>query len=306
MIKNIVSIIASCVASTTLMAAQTYTFILPNPPGSSSDIVARTIADEYHRQTGNILVLAHAPGGEHIVAVNKFKGSKELTVILGTTTMHVFNHVYHKNLPYGDSEFDHIAWIGWSPHVYYVSADHHWRHLEDFKSYLTKGTEVMIGVDALSTSSNILSLQKNSPNGPFARMVRYKGSPFALADVLGGHISMAISSISPAIVAQAQAGKIRVLATTNNHEINVGGQRVPPAAKTLSADQFNGGFLISVNSEFANSSDAKILKKNLLEVVRSQAVRTKLANINIEVDGRDGSQVLPLLRDYRTKLQALN
>ena len=97
--------------------AAEYQLIVPNPPGSSSDVVARVIAEEYNRISGNTLILEYAVGGDHIIAVNKFRSLPKPAVILGSTTMHVFNYVYKDSLPYSDQDFDHVGWIGWSPHV---------------------------------------------------------------------------------------------------------------------------------------------------------------------------------------------
>jgi tripartite-type tricarboxylate transporter receptor subunit TctC len=74
------------------MAAE-YSVIIPNPPGSSSDTVGRAIADEYTRLTGNTLVFDYVPGADQMIAAVKFKNQSRLTVIVGTSTMHVFNHV---------------------------------------------------------------------------------------------------------------------------------------------------------------------------------------------------------------------
>lgn len=286
----------------TALAAE-YNFIIPNPPGSSSDIVARAVADEYTRQTGNTLVFEYAPGADHLIAVAKFKNQTRLSVLLGTTTIHLFNHVYKDSIPYSDSDFDHAGWIGWTPNVWYVRSDSSLKTLEDVNARLRSQQIINIGVDGLSTEINIISLKKHHPSGSAAEIIKYKGSPQVLNDILGGHLDLAIASISGAIVSNVEEGKIRVLATTNDVPIRVGTTTIPTAQSILGVNQFNGGFLLSVSPGY--NTESQKLKDDLLRVINSATVREKLSKINIEVSGRDATGTKRIIQEYREKLTKL-
>lgn len=292
-----------CVFSTCAALAAEYNFIIPNPPGSSSDIVARAVADEYTRVTGNALVFDYAPGADHLIAVSKFKNQSKLSVLLGSTTIHVFNYVYKDNLPYSDLDFDHVGWIGWTPHVWYVRSDSSLKTLEDVNARLRSQQIINIGVDGLSTEANVLSLRKNHPAGSAAEIIKYKGSPQVLNDVLGGHIDLAIASMSGIIATNAEENKIRILATTNDSPIRVNAINVPTAHNILGVNQFNGGFLLSVSPGY--NTESQRLKDDLFKVINSSAVREKLAKINIEVTGRDANGTRRIIQDYREKLNKL-
>jgi len=283
--------------------AAEYSFIIPNPPGSSSDIVARAVADEYTRVTGNVLVFDYAPGADHLIAVAKFKNQSKLSVLLGSTTIHVFNYVYKDSLPYSDADFDHVGWIGWTPHVWYVRSDSSLKTLEDVNARLRSQQIINIGVDGLSTEANVLSLRKNHPSGSAAEIIKYKGSPQVLNDVLGGHIDLGIASMSGIIATNAEENKIRILATTNDSPIRVNTINVATAHNILGVNQFNGGFLLSVSPGY--NTESQRLKDDLFKVINSSAVREKLAKINIEVTGRDANGTRRIIQDYREKLNKL-
>jgi tripartite-type tricarboxylate transporter receptor subunit TctC len=295
--------IIACVLFSTSTIAVEYSFIIPNPPGSSSDVVARAVADEYTRVTGNTLVFDYVPGADQMIAVAKFKNQSRVTVILGTTTMHVFNHVYKDNLQYSDADFDHIGWIGWTPHVWYVRSDSVLKTIEDVNARLRSQQIINIGVDGLSTEANVISLKKNHPAGSSAEIIKYKGSPQVLNDVLGGHIDLAIASMSAVIAGNAEENKIRILATTNDTPIRVNTTNVPAAQNILGVNQFNGGFLISVSPGY--NTESQRLKEDLFKVINSAAVREKLAKINIEVSGRDANGTKRIIQEYREKLNKL-
>ena len=282
--------------------AETYQFIIPNPPGSSSDIVARIIQEEYHRISKKKLILDHVPGADHVLAANKFRSQNRLSVILGTTTMHVLNHVYKTDLSYSDQDFSHVSWVGWGPQVWYVRNDSPLKNLADLKKMIASEQKVLIAVDGMSTQINVMSIQSNMKNGMAAEMVKYKGSPQALTDLLGGHVPIGMSSLNEAIKAQAESGKIRVLGTTTEHPISLAGQTIPSASKVWGIPQFNGGFLISVSSTYGNDPETIQLKKDLLEAINSNKTKEKLASILIETDGRGESATTQLLQDYRKEL----
>lgn len=283
--------------------AEEYTFIIPNPPGSSSDIVARAIATEYKLKTGNDLILDYTPGGDHIVAVNKFKSRTKLSVILGTTTMHVFNYVNKDSIPYNDNDFDHVGWIGWSPHIWYVRDNSPFQNLEDMLKVM-ENRSVNIGVDGQSTQVNVLSLKNHLTQKNNANMIIYKGSPMVYADVLGGHVDIGVGSVSQLLLNSAAENKIRVLGKTNNHPLIINGRRVPVASDILKANQFDGGFLISITAN-SDSAEAQKLKKDLLEVIRSETVKQSLRQIAIDVSGVNGIEATKILKTYREKVKSL-
>jgi len=295
--------IAACVLFSTSAMAAEYTFIIANPAGSSSDVVARAVADEYNRLTGNTLVFDYVPGADQIIAVTKFKNQSRLTVILGGITMHVLNQVYKDSLPYSDADFDHVGWIGSTPNVWFVRSDSPFRTLEDVNTRLRAQQTINVGVDGLSTEINVISLKKNNPSGSAAEIIKYKGSPQVLADVLGGHIDLAVSSVSSLITSNTEDGKIRILATTNDVPIKINGATIPTAHTILNVNQFNGAFLLSVSP--TNSAESQRLKEDLLKSINSSTVREKLSKINLEVTARDANFTRRAILEYREKINKL-
>ena len=296
-------VIIACLIFATLATAAEYSVIIPNPPGSSSDTVGRAIADEYTRLTGNTLVFDYVPGADQMIAATKFKNQSRLSVIVGTSTMHVFNHVYKDSLQYSDADFDHVGWIGWTPNVWYVRSDSPLKTLEDVNTRLRAQQTINVGVDGLNSESNVISVRKNHPSGSAAEIIKYKGSPQVLADVLGGHIDIAVSSVSSLITSNADDGKIRILATTNDVPIKINGSSVPTAHNILNVNQFNGAFLLSVSP--ANNAESQRLKEDLFRSINSVAVREKLSKINIEVTARDANFTKRIIQEYREKLNKL-
>ena len=290
-----------CVSAT----AKQFDFILANPPGSSSDVVARTIAKAYNELTGNTLTLQYHPGADHIIAVQKFMSSNSPVVLLGSTTMHVFNPVFKQQVPYSDSDFNHVSWVGSTPHIWYVRSDSKYQSFSEVSSSINNNHPISIGVDAQSTQVNVVSIQKSRSNNQNITMVPYKGSPHSLSDILGGHIDIAVASLSSTLVNHAAEGRIRILATTSDRPIMINGVQVPVASKFLGVNQFDGGFLLSINPKFDDTEENKQLKRDLLAAIQSEYVKIELAKINVMIDVKNSANTLQHLINYRNNLQKI-
>lgn len=303
MIRSLFTAVMSTFVLISATAAE-YNFILPNPPGSASEVVARSIAEEYRKRTGNTLVIDFVPGGDHIIGAQKFKAQQRPAVVLGTTSMHIFNYVFKDSLPYSDADFNHVAYIGIIPSVWYVNANSKIKDGNDLIKALAERSALPVAVDALQSRSNVIAIQRHSPNGAKAEPVSYKGPAQALVDVIGGHIEVGVSSITQSLLANAEAGKIKIIGTAGERPIVINGEKVQPITKQLKAPQFNGTFLLSINN-VGDPAELNTLKKDLFEVVNSKVVKDALAELLIDVDGRDGKYAVKAVEEYRKHLQTV-
>lgn len=303
MIRSLVAAITALVISFPSLSAE-YAFILPNPPGSASEVVARSIAEEYHKRTGNTLIIDFAPGGDHIIGAQKFKAQQRPAVVLGTTSMHIFNYVFKDSLPYNDADFNHVAYIGVIPSVWYVNANSKIKDGNDLLKALAERPSLPIAVDALQSRSNVIAIQRHSPNGSKAEPITYKGPAQALVDVIGGHIEVGVSSITQSLLANAEAGKIKFIGTAGDRPLTINGEKVQPITKQLKAPQFNGTFLLSINN-VGDATELNALKKDLFEVVNSKTVKDNLSELLIDVDGRDGKYATKAVEEYRKHLHTV-
>ena len=306
MIRSLFTAVTALLISISAFAATTYSFIIPNPPGSASDVIARTMSEEYNRRTGNQLVVDYVPGGDHIIAVNKFKSRQQPTVILVTTSMSIFNFIFKENLPYGDADFDYTSYLGTMPSVWYVNANSKMQEPGDILKALADRPSLPVAVDAFQSRANVLAFKEYAPNGNRIEHIEYKGPAQALIDVVGGHIEIGVSTITPSLLAAAESGKIRFIGGAVDYTLNLNGQKIPSVTKQIKVPQFYAVFFIALNSN-AQGDTAEIakLKKDLHGVVNSKAVKDKLAELLIDIDGRDGIVAKQVAIEYRNHVKSI-
>jgi tripartite-type tricarboxylate transporter receptor subunit TctC len=296
---KIFALISLCLSASISWAASTYTLIVPNPPGSTSDLVARTIADEYTKATGNTIVFDYVNGAAGIIGVTKFKNCTTPCITVTGLAVHVLNYFQHDNLPYSGRDFDHVSWVGWSTNVWYVNFNSSIRNIDDLMTKVKNNEPINIGVEGPSSEINADSLKKMYPTATNINVVRFRGSAQLVTAVAGGHVDVGINSPGGATAGLETEGRIRFLGVTHSEPVMINGKLLQPVDKVFKAAQFDGAMMISVSvNHTSRHSEVEQLKKDLLTAVRSSAVKEKLSPLFI-YKGYDGSFAQPAIDRYK-------
>lgn len=191
--------------------------IAPYPPGGSSDVLARVIAQKLGDALGRQVVVENRPGatgniGHEVAAKAPPDG---YTLLLTTKSQLVNNPYLFKKLPFDPlNDFSLITLIATAGHVLVVHPAVPARNVKELVvlakaqpgklSYGSSGASSTVAIVAevfkRATQTNILH-------------VPYKGTVLAVADVVGGQIEMVFSDMVPA-VPQIRSGRLRALAVT--------------------------------------------------------------------------------------------
>ena len=199
--------------------AQTYPikpirFIMAYPPGGSSDILARPIANEMSKSLGQSVLIDYKPGaGSSIGADAIAKSAPDGYTIGMLLTAHAVNASLISALPYDTvRDFRSITLAATLPLVLVVNAQAPMQTLQDLISaakanpgklnYASPGPSIFLFVEFFKSTVGIDLTH-----------VPYKGSGPAVAALLGREVDLMFDSVSSSL-AQIQAGKFRALAVS--------------------------------------------------------------------------------------------
>jgi len=293
MIRFVMAFLCASLLGLSTAYASNATVILPNPPGSTTDSVFRILQKAYFERTGNTLVPDYAPGGDMIVAVKKFKASNDNNVVLlGTTTIHIYNHVFKDSVPYTDSDFNHVAWAGRMPSLWAVSTDSPYKTLGDVAKQLSSSKKPFIGTHNPSQEINIKLLQKNNPMGEFTT-INYKGGPDVERALMSGDVEVAVYGNTSATAGLAESGKIRILGQTLNREITLGQNnlKAPSVLGQIKGPQLGGGFIISTKPT-ADKNFVDNFSKTLNDILSDDKVKADLQGQTVYVSSERGNDAV--------------
>jgi tripartite-type tricarboxylate transporter receptor subunit TctC len=193
-------------------------FIVPFPPGSSSDIIARIVAQRLGVRLGQPLVIENRPGASGSIATEAVARANPdgYTLGLANTSTHTLSPSLVAKPAYDPvKDFAPISMIGASPFVLAVYPGIPALNVQDLigfaKARPDKLTFASAGPATLANLAGVL----------FAKManieltpVSYRGSEQEVFDVVEGRVDMQFGTIPPTLNLIRDA-KIRALAVTS-------------------------------------------------------------------------------------------
>jgi tripartite-type tricarboxylate transporter receptor subunit TctC len=192
-------------------------WIVPFPPGGSTDGFSRPVAAKLAELLGQPVVVENVAGAGASIGTDRIaKAAPDgYTIGLATTGTHAINpHIYGAKLPHDTvKDFTHIALAVSYVNVLVVNPGIPVQSVAELITY-AKSNPVTFG-SAGNGSSNHLSgeLLKVLTRAPLQH-VPYKGSGPAMTDVIAGNITCMFDVLITSIP-QMRAGRVRALAVTS-------------------------------------------------------------------------------------------
>ena len=211
-------------AWTAVVGAQAYPekairFVVPFPPGGSTDVLARRIAASYHESMGQPVVVENKAGaggaiGSDLVAKAPPDG---YTMLIGVTGSHGVSVSLNPSLPYHPlRDFEPVSRVVTAPLVIITKPDFPAKTLADYIAFAkSKPGQVTYSTPGNGTSMHLTGEMFNLAAATKLVHVSYRGSAAAMNDLIGGQVT---SMFSDLLVAMPfiQSGRVRPLAVTSS------------------------------------------------------------------------------------------
>lgn len=189
--------------------------VVPFPPGSTTDAMARFLAEQATPLLGQSLVVANKAGAQGAIAASEVARAPAdgYTLLVGTNSTQAANLYLSESLPYDPrKDFSAITQFAINPLVLVVRADLPVNSLTEFLEYTReRPDELNYGVG--NTGSLVSAQLLNRMAGLKAVGVNYPGSPQAITDLLGGRLHYMVTDVS-VVRPHVEAGKLKALGVT--------------------------------------------------------------------------------------------
>jgi tripartite-type tricarboxylate transporter receptor subunit TctC len=194
------------------------TLVVPFPPGGSTTIVGRIIADRMSEALGQSIVVDNRGGAGGTIgsrAVSK-SAPDGYTILLGYSGTLAIGPTLYGNVGYDPrKDFDPIGRIGTAPNTLVVHPSVPVHSVRELIAYAkTNPNGLNFGSAGIGTVSHVCGEYFASAAGITLTHVPYKGTGPAIIDLLGGHIPVTFAPV-PATHDNAVTGKLRMLAVTS-------------------------------------------------------------------------------------------
>ncbi len=193
-------------------------FILSLGPGSGADIGARLYADRLTKMWGQPVIIDNRPGGDGVIAINAVIQAKDEYTLLWGPTANFVGHPYSLDkMSYDPNELVPVARVSGTVVTLGVPASMNVASLKDLLAEAKRKPGTLNWTTAVTMTDIILEGFLKT-QGIDATQIRYKQPDEAVNDLVNNRIQL-YSSAYAIVRAQAQAGRVKLLAVQARHRV---------------------------------------------------------------------------------------
>ncbi len=286
-----------------LCGAQTFpsrpvTIIVPYPPGGLIDLVARIIQAPLQAELGQPVAVENKPGaggnvGADIVAHAAPDG---YTLVLANPSLAISPSIYRKMNYRPMEDLVYVGRFGSVPNVLVVNPSLPVKTTQELIAYAKNNPgKLNYGSPGYGTSPQLSSELFKTMTHTSIVHVPFKGAGPSIAALLANEVQMMIDNIPPQ-VPLIKAGKVRALAVTSLHRVNV-----LPDVPTMEEVGLNGYEIVSWFGLAAPAKTPSAIVKRLNEALNraSQDPKARAA-----LEGRGATVVQGSPEDFTAFVRA--
>ena len=277
---------ALCVAPATV--AQTYPakpvrFIAPFPPGGTTDVLARLVAQKLTDSLGRQVVVENRPGasgtiGHEVAAKSAPDGYTLLLTSMGGL---VTNRFLYKRLPFDpDNDFAPISMLATAGQVLVVHPAVPARSVKELVALAkSRPGQLNMGSGGLGTTQHIVGEVFQIATGTKFVHVPYKGGGLAVADLVGGQIDLAFADMAPA-VPHVKSGRLRALVVSSEQRAPALPE-VPTMAQAGVREEFPQTWWALAAPKGTPAAIVTRINTEVSQFMQAPDVQEKLANVGL-------------------------
>jgi tripartite-type tricarboxylate transporter receptor subunit TctC len=196
-------------------------YIVPFPPGGSSDLIARAIAPKMSERLGQPIIVENRPGAGGMLGVDAVAKAEPDGYVIGLAAAGALSsniHLYPKMPFHPEKDLAPISNLAMIP--FFLVA--HPAQASSIKQLIeqarAKPGALSYGHGGQGSTMHLAGELLNMLAKVNVQSVPYKGSAPVSSDVLGGQIPFGVVDV-PSAISNVRAGKLRALAVTSRQRI---------------------------------------------------------------------------------------
>ncbi|OGA71470.1 MAG: hypothetical protein A3F77_15605 [Betaproteobacteria bacterium RIFCSPLOWO2_12_FULL_67_28] len=301
MLRFAAIMLALALAAPATAQDRTLRIVLGYPPGASSDLLTRLLADRMRVLLGQNVIVENKPGAGGIVGNETVKAAApdgSTLLLTPVATMAAFPHSHGAALRYDPfRDFEPVAHLSNFQLSLLINAELPAKTVADYVALVKKDPRLGDYASAAAGSlPHYFGVLFAKSTGLEMTHVPYKGTAPALQALAGGEVKAAMFVLADALTL-VRSGKARVLAVS-------GARRSALAPEVPTFKEL--GFDIEGNGWYALFAPAKTPRELIeryaraaLEAIRSPEMKTRLENMGLEPTGLGPPELAAILRaDY--------
>jgi tripartite-type tricarboxylate transporter receptor subunit TctC len=270
--------------------AQTYpsrqiTLVVPFPPGGSTDVAARIMAERMRAPLGQPVIIENIGGAGGSIAVGRVARAAPdgYTIDIGQWDTHVGSIIY--KLDYDlQKDFEPIGLVSANPQLMVANRDLPANNLRDLITWM-KANPGKINFVNQNAAANVSGVLFEKLTGQKVHFIPYRGAGPAMTDLISGQVDLLVVQGAVALP-QIRAAKIKALA-------NLSPQRSASMPDIPTSDESGvpGLYMSGWFGLFAPKGTPKnvidTLNSAMVQALADPAVRARFTELGLDVAARE-------------------
>ena len=212
----------SALASAQSWPAKTIRYIVPFPPGGSSDLISRAIAPRLQERLGQPVIIENKPGAGGMLGVDQVAKAAPDGYTIGLAAAGALSSnisLYPKMPFHPEQDLVHVTPLAMIP-FFLVAHPSQASSVRDLvKEAKAKPGALSYGHGGNGSTMHLAGELFNMLGGLQIQAVPFKGSGPVSAAVLGNQVPLGVVDV-PSAISNVRAGKLRALAVTSKQRID--------------------------------------------------------------------------------------
>jgi tripartite-type tricarboxylate transporter receptor subunit TctC len=284
---------------------KTITIVVPFPPGGTTDVLARAVANKLGSALGQSVIVDNKPGaGATLGAGLVAKASPDGYTLFMGAVHHTIAPAVYKTLPYSfEKDFAPITTVALVPNVMVVSETSPYKTVKDvIAAAKAKPDSLSYGSNGNGTAQHMIGTQFQMLTDTQILHVPYKGSAPLATDLLGGQVTMSFDTITP-VLPFIREKKLRPLAVTTAKRSST-----LPSVPTMKESGVNMdvGTWFGLLAPAATPKDITAkLNTEIVKIIKSAEFQKQMFDIGAEPVGNTQAQMAKQIADETVKFSSL-
>ena len=270
--------------------AQTYpsrqiTLVVPFPPGGSTDVAARIMAERMRAPLGQPVIIENIGGAGGSIAVGRVARAAPdgYTIDIGQWDTHVGSIIY--KLDYDlQKDFEPIGLVSVNPQLMVAKKDLPANNLKDLVAWM-KANPGKVNFVNQNAAANVSGVLFEKLTGQKLHYIPYRGAGPAMTDLVSGQVDLLVVQGAVALP-QIRAGKIKAIA-------NLSPQRSASMPDIPTSDESGvpGLYMSGWFGFFAPKGTPKdviaTINSAMVQALADPAVRARFTELGLDVATRE-------------------
>ena len=266
---------------------QNITIVVPYPPGSTGDLIARQLGEKMTADWGKQVIVDNRPGAGGSVGADYVAHAKPdgYTLLLCTNSPLTTNLALYKSLHYDTQrDFAPIVLLGQNGLVVVAAPSQNLKTFQDLiKLAKSKPNGINVGTSGNGTTAHLALAQINKTAGVSLVHVPYNGGVPSLTAAMSGEVEVTISDIVPALPL-IRDGRLVALASTAAERPQVA-KEIPTIAESGFPGIVVEAWLGALAPKGTPSEIVEKLNREANKILETPSVREQLIKLGIDPKG---------------------